>query len=171
MRKRQSLLVLFTMLTAGPVFAVDAYMNFTGTVWAPSCTIDSSSTNQTVILASTLVGNFTSIGSTASAKAINVKLDCLVGTTVTMTVSGAAATVPSVLKNTGTAQQVGVQLLRATEVGGTTGTPIMLGSPLNLGAVSSSGTMTVPLVAQYYRLGKLTPGSVAATATLSFTYN
>ncbi|HIE5945913.1 TPA: fimbrial protein [Burkholderia cepacia] len=172
MRKLQSLLVLLAMLVADPVFAVDAHLNFTGTIWEPSCSVDSSSFMQTVTLASTSIGNFPSIGSTASPKAINVKLNCSAGATVTMTVVGSPTTVPSVVHNDGgNAQQIGVQFLRATEVGGTTGTPITLSSPINLGTVTRSGTMTVPLVAQYYRLGKLTPGSLIVYAVLYFNYS
>ncbi|WP_322090183.1 fimbrial protein [Burkholderia cenocepacia] len=172
MKKIQSFLLAIFMLEAGPVFAVDAHLNFTGRILESSCNIDSSSANQTVTLASTSIGNLPSVGSTASPKPINVKLSCSVGATVTMTVIASITAVPSVVHNDGgNAQEVGVQFLRATEVGGTTGTPIMLNSPLSLGAVDSSGTMTVPLVVRYYRLGKLTPGNVVAYALLNFAYN
>jgi major type 1 subunit fimbrin (pilin) len=172
MRKFQPFLVLLTMLVAGPAFAVDANLNFTGTISGPSCTIDTSSRDQTVTLVSTPISDFTSIGSTASPKAVNVKLiDCTEGTDVTMTVSGTATTVPSVLKSTGSAAQVGVQILHASNVGATTGTPIVLESGLDLGMADDTGKMTIPLVVQYYALGTLTAGDVAATATLNFTYN
>jgi major type 1 subunit fimbrin (pilin) len=159
-------------MLAGSAFAADATLNFSGTILQPSCTVDSSTANQTVTLDSTPIANFGSVGSTAAAKGVNLNLiNCSAGTIVTMTVAGTMDTVASVLKNTGTATQVGVQILRASSVGSTTGTPIALNSAISLGTVGSSGAMTVPFVLQYYRLGALTAGTVAATATVNFTYN
>jgi major type 1 subunit fimbrin (pilin) len=88
-----------------------------------------------------------------------------------MSVAGTIDTVASVLQNTGTATQVGVQILKAASVGATTGTPVTLNSTSSLGTVDNTNTMTVPFVAQFYRLGTLTAGSVTTTATVNFTYN
>jgi major type 1 subunit fimbrin (pilin) len=168
-------LVLSAMLAAilaEPAYSADATVNFSGQFLPASCTVDSSTANQTVNLQNASVSDFSAVGSTKNATAFNVKLtDCNAGTKVTMTTSGTIDTAPSVLKNTGSATQVGVQLLLAASVGSTSGTPITLNSALDLGAVDASNAMTVPLVAQFYRLGTMTPGTVAATATLSFTYN
>ncbi|MBW8836678.1 MAG: type 1 fimbrial protein, partial [Burkholderia sp.] len=46
-----------------------------------------------------------------------------------------------------------------------------LNSTSSLGTVDNTNTMTVPFVAQFYRLGTLTAGSVTTTATVNFTYN
>jgi major type 1 subunit fimbrin (pilin) len=166
------LLVCWPALYTRQAFAADATLTFTGTILQPSCDVDSSTANQTVPLGSAPIMDFASVGSTANPKAFNLDLvNCSAGTQVTMTVAGTMDTVPSVLKNTGSATQVGVQILQASTVGATTGTPLTLNSAVSLGAVDSTNTMTVPLVAQFYRLGTLTAGTVAATATVNFTYN
>ncbi len=153
-------------------FAGDANLNFTGTIQLPSCDVDTSSANQTVNLGSALMMNFGSVGSTANPTAFNLNLvNCSAAANVTMTVAGTMDTVPSVLQNTGTAREVGVQILQAGQVGATTGTPVTLNSAINLGTVGGSGTMTIPFVAQFYRIGTLTAGSVVATATINFTYS
>jgi major type 1 subunit fimbrin (pilin) len=172
MRGFRLLLVLLASIFAGPAFAVDATLNFSGTILPPTCDIDSSTANQTINLGSAPVRDFAAVGTTANPVAFYLKLiNCSVGAKVTMTVSGTMDTVPSVLKNTGTAAQVGVQLLRAANVGATTGTPVTLNSATGQGTVDATATMTIPLVAQFYRLGTLTGGTVATTATVNFTYN
>lgn len=179
MRLFQWLLAAFVSMAASSVFAqssptfgADAHLYFTGTILPPSCDIDSTTANQTVNLGSAPVASFAAIGSTANATAFSVNLlNCSANVTVTMNVGGTADTYPSVLKNTGTATQVGVQLLQASSIGATTGTPLTLNTAINKGTVGSSNTMTIPLVAQFYRLGAVTAGSVAATATVTFTYN
>ncbi|WP_322059344.1 fimbrial protein [Paraburkholderia sp. J63] len=172
MRSLQLLLAILVANLSGPAFAADANLNFTGTILQPSCEIDSSTANQTVPLGSAPIMNFASVGSTSNPAAFNLSLvNCAAGTSVTMTVTGTMDTVASVLKNTGSATQVGVQILRAGSVGSTTGTPVTLNSAVNLGAVNGTNAMTVPFVAQFYRLGTLTAGTVSATATVNFTYN
>ncbi|WP_028222297.1 fimbrial protein [Paraburkholderia oxyphila] len=165
-------LAVLVVTVAGSAFAADANLNFTGTIRQPSCDIDSSTANQTVPLGSAQIMNFAAVGSTSNPTAFSLKLvNCAAGTSVTMTVAGTTDTVASVLKNTGTATQIGVQILRAGSVGATTGTPVVLNSAITLGAVDSTNAMTVPFVAQFYRLGTLTAGTVSATATVNFTYN
>jgi major type 1 subunit fimbrin (pilin) len=153
-------------------FAGDANLTFTGTIQQPSCDVGTSSANQTVNLGSVPVMNFAAVGSAANPTAFSVNLvNCTAAVNVTMTVAGTMDTVPSVLQNTGTARQVGVQILQASRVGGTTGTPVTLNSAVSLGSVDGSGAMTIPFVAQFYRIGTLVAGSVLATATINFTYN
>lgn len=175
-----SVIVFFTTMMAGSAFAAytntaypDATLSFTGTFLANTCDVDAGSQNLLVDLESAPVVNFPAVGSTQNATAFNVNLvDCVPGTKVTMTVAGTMDTVSSVLQSTGTATNVGIQLLQAASVGATTGTPLVLNSAINMGAVgSSSTTMTIPLVAQFYRLGTMTAGTVVATATVNFTYN
>jgi major type 1 subunit fimbrin (pilin) len=158
----------FALNTTNP----DATISFTGTFVQPTCTVDSSTANQTITLATAAITSFTAVGSTTNPIAFNMILDnCVPTTQVTMTVSGTIDTVASVLKNTGTAAQVGVQILQAGSVGATSGTPITLNSAINLGVVNSTNSMTIPFVAQYYQLGTVTAGTVAAIATVNFTYN
>lgn len=172
MRSLQLLLAILVAIVTGPAVAADATLNFTGTILQPSCDIDSTTANQTIPLGSAPVMNFAAVGSTSNPAPFNLTLvNCAPGTSVTMTVAGTMDTVASVLKNTGTATQVGVQILQASSVGATTGTPVKLNIAVNMGAVGSTNTMTVPFVAQFYRLGTLTAGTVSATATVNFTYN
>lgn len=172
MRNLKIWFALLAFASAGSAYAADATIYFSGTFFQPSCTVDSSTVNQTITLASTPVMDFATVGSAVNPQAFSLSLtNCAAGTNVSMTMTGTASTVPSVIANTGTAAQVGVQLLLAGSIGATTGTPITLNSAVNLGAVDSTNSMTIPLVAQYYRLGTLTAGTVATTVTVSFTYN
>ncbi|WP_050454342.1 fimbrial protein [Candidatus Burkholderia verschuerenii] len=97
-------------------FAADATLNFTGNIIQPSCTVDSTSTNQTIDLGTAKTTDFAAVGSTNSPTAFNLNLkNCAAGTIVTMNVAGTMDTVTSVLKNTGTATFVGVQLLKGCQ--------------------------------------------------------
>ncbi|MFX1762714.1 fimbrial protein [Paraburkholderia sp. A1RI-2L] len=172
MRRLEWLVALLAAMAAGSAFAADANLNFAGTIRQPSCDVDSSSVNKIVPLGSAPLVDFSAVGSTGNATAFNLNLvNCAVGTSVTMSMTGTIDTVSSVLKNTGTATQVGVQILKASSVGATTGAPVVINSAVSLGTVDGTGAMTIPMVAQFYRLGTLTAGSVTATATVNFTYN
>ncbi|WP_084168424.1 fimbrial protein [Paraburkholderia acidipaludis] len=172
MRIFRLFLAILATMTAGSAFAVDGTISLSGTFLVPSCSIDSSTQNQTISLGSVPITNFTSVGSTTNPAAFNLNLvSCAPGTNVTMTVAGTIDTVPSVLQNTGTATKVGVQILRAGSMGATTGAPLALNNAISLGAVGTGSTMTIPLVAQFYGLGAVTAGTVSATATVNFTYN
>ncbi|BAN22424.1 fimbrial protein [Caballeronia insecticola] len=175
MRTLRALLAVFALFVATSMVAAfaasDANLTFTGDILQPTCTVDSTTANQTIALGSVPISNFANVGSTANPRPFNIGLlNCSPNATVNMTVGGTMDTVPTVLQNTGTATQVGVQLLLAGSVGGTTGTPITLNSTINLGVVNASNAMTVPFVAQFYRLGTMTAGTVTATATVNFTY-
>jgi major type 1 subunit fimbrin (pilin) len=166
------LLAIGTMLGASSAFSADATLTFTGNIILPTCTVDTTGTASNVPLASAKTTDFAAVGDTQNPAAFNVKLiNCVTNTNVTMTVSGTTDTVGSVLKSTGTASQVGVQLLKATASGDTTGTPLQLNAAAAQGVIDASGTMTIPMVARYYRLGTMTGGTVVATATVDFTYN
>ncbi len=134
----------------------------------PSCTVTTSSASQAITLPSVLSSTFASVGSTAGASAFSVDLvNCITQTAVTMTVSGTVDTVQSVLKNTGTAQGIGVQLLN----GGAAGSALALNSAIAVGNVGAGTSMSIPMAAQYYRLGTVGAGSVVAVATVTLTYN
>ncbi|BAO89137.1 fimbrial protein [Caballeronia cordobensis] len=171
---KPSHVILATCLCLGvtSAYAADATLTFTGTITLPTCTVDPNSVTKSIDLKTARTTDFTAVGSTLNATAFNLDLiNCASNTNVGMTVSGTSDTVTSVLKNTGSAAQVGVQVLHAAKAGDTTGTPIALGSALSLGVVDASGSMTIPMVAQFYRLGTMTAGSVSASATVNFTYN
>ena len=165
-------LAAVALLGTTRAFAADATFTFTGDILMPTCTVNQSTANQTIKLDTARSQYFAAVGSTGKPVAFKVQLDnCVPTTIVSMTVGGTIDTVASVLKNTGTATQIGVQVLKATNVGDVTGTPIQINSALALGVVDSTNSMTIPMVAQYYRLGTMTAGSVSAVATLNFSYN
>ncbi len=162
------------LITAGSAVAAppDAMLYFTGEIIQSSCRVDSESVNRTIQLGTARTTDFDRVGSIRNPTAFNVKLaNCMPGTRVTMTVSGQIDPNSGVLKNTGSAAQVGVQLLLAKSQGDTTGGPIMINGGMSLGSISTDGTMTIPMVAQFYRLGDMTSGSVSAIATVDFVYN
>jgi major type 1 subunit fimbrin (pilin) len=172
MNRLKALLAIGTMLGASSAFSADATLTFTGNILLPTCSVDTTGTASNVPLATAKTTDFAAVGDTQNPVAFNVKLtNCAVNTNVKMTVSGTIDTVPSVLKSTGQAAQVGVQLLKATTSGDTTGTPLSLNTAMAMGVVDASGTMTIPMVARYYRLGTMTGGTVLSTATVDFAYN
>ncbi|MDR5877430.1 fimbrial protein [Caballeronia sp. LZ032] len=149
-----------------------ATFSFYGTILPPSCIPNPATLPQVVTLSTVAVTDFT--GATSGAKAFVIELSgCQPQTSLAMSVSGTTDTLPTVLKNlSGSAAQVGVQLLLASRPGATTGTPIPInGDAVALGTSGPTGTMIIPLVAQYYRLGALSAGTVGVTATVTFTYD
>jgi major type 1 subunit fimbrin (pilin) len=173
MNKLTVALGALAIASSSPTFAADATLTFTGTILLPTCTVDPDSKNQTIDLGTARTTDFVAIGDTKNPQAFNLKLTgCAASTKVAMTVNGTTDTVNSVLKNSGgTATMVGVQLLKAVNVGDTTGAPITLGSTMQLGTVDATLAMTIPLVAQFYRLGTMTSGTVSTVATVDFAYN
>ncbi|MDR5778896.1 fimbrial protein [Caballeronia sp. LZ065] len=149
-----------------------ATFSFYGSILASSCFPNPATLPQVVTLATVPVADFT--GATSGAKAFVIELSgCQPETSLTMSVSGTTDTLPTVLKNlNGSAARVGVQLLLASGPGATTGTPIPInGDAVPLGTSGPTGTMIIPLVAQYYRLGGMSAGTVGVTATVTFTYD
>ncbi|GGP25090.1 fimbrial protein [Silvimonas amylolytica] len=171
MKKLIGLLATLALGYTAQSFAVDADLYFTGTLTAPSCTVDGDATVQ---LPPALTHDMNAAGAptTFSPTAFNISLsNCTNVETVTMTLSATTDTLPSVLKNTGTAGGVGVQLLKANAVNDKTGTPLDFTAPLVMSKIDSNTVMTIPFVAQYYVLAQpVTPGKVAAMATFNFTY-
>ncbi|MDR5856696.1 fimbrial protein [Caballeronia sp. LZ062] len=165
-------LVAVGLATASSAFAADATLTFTGTIILPTCTVDPSSVTQTIPLGTARTTDFAGVGDVKNATPFNLKLNnCAANTAVSMTINGTADTVQSVLKNTGTATQVGVQLLKAVNVGDTSGSPITLNTSATIGTVDATNALTIPMVAQFYRLGTMTGGTVSAAATVNFAYN
>lgn len=97
----------------------------------------------------------------------NIQLACSKGTSVGITFSGTqssdSAADASVLQNNGSAQGIGVQLLKSD------GTPYVLGTRV---AVSSSSgeTVNIPVSARYIRTGDMVAGSVTSSATYTLDY-
>lgn len=133
----------------------------------PMCTL--LNTSLTVALPTINTSDLNSIGATAGRTPFSLDLqDCVLQTEVVMTMSGTTDGVASVLKNTGTASGVGVQLLN----GGVNGMPLELNSAIDMGNVGSNTTMRIPLAASYYQTGQNAgAGTVLAISTVTFTYN
>lgn len=96
----------------------------------------------------------------------NIQLACSKGTSVGITFSGTQSSDSadaSVLQNNGSAQGIGVQLLKSD------GTPYVLGTRV---AVSSSSgeTVNIPVSARYIRTGDMVAGSVTSSATYTLDY-
>lgn len=130
--------------------------------------------NVPVTLPAVLTSQLGSIGATAGMMPVQLNLTgCPASTPVSISFSGTAATIsgtPSttVLASSGSAQNVGVQLLSngssptAVDITGSVKSP--------LGTTSSSGSLSATYYAQYYATGTAGPGNVNATAVYTLTY-
>ena len=117
-------------------------------------------------------------GSTAGTTAFNIQLNCPSASTAALSINFSGTRVSStysnVLKNTGTATNVGVQMLDQS------GNPITFNNNnpnnktsnlISLGA-TDIGPMTLPFAARYYATSTtVQAGSVVATATFNLIYN
>lgn len=134
---------------------------------APACNVPS---NLTVVLPTVTTGAFSSKGSTTGTQPFSISLVCSSGTKLAITLDSSAASNKSqgVLANSGTATNVGVQLVW-NGAPGTSGTSVALGSNVTFNA--AKGTTQIPLIARYYAIQKNpAAGSVTATATYTLTY-
>ncbi|MBL5902945.1 fimbrial protein [Serratia fonticola] len=133
----------------------------------PMCTVASDSQTLTVKLPPINASQMNvAVGTTAQDTAFNLNLiDCISQSGITMTMNGTISTLSSVLKNTGSATGVNVQILHS-------GSPITMNSPINVGNTNSDTAYTIPLTARYYQSTASTmPGSVSTTSTITLTYN
>ncbi|HFZ8995614.1 TPA: fimbrial protein [Citrobacter freundii] len=101
------------------------------------------------------------------SSAQNIQLACSTGTSVGITFSGTkssdSAADASVLQNNGSAQGIGVQLLKSD------GTPYVLGTRVAVSS-SSDNTVNIPVSARYIRTGDMVAGSVTSSATYTLDY-
>ncbi|MPW15383.1 fimbrial protein [Paraburkholderia sp. CNPSo 3157] len=132
-----------------------------------TCSVTAATANQTIPLATVSPSMFTTAGSVAARTGFSLGLNCQSGVKVAITFSSTSGNsgVASVLGNLGTARGVGVQLLDSTQA------PITLDSPLTLTS-STTGNMSFPFYAQYFRVGTpaVIAGSVRATAVFTMSY-
>lgn len=134
----------------------------------PSCNLSAGTANQVITLPKISASSLPTIGSTAGATRFGLTLEnCVTQSIVTMNISGDATAVGSVLRNNGSAQGVGLQMLN----GGPAGTPLPLNADVGMGNVGAAMTMAIPLGVRYYRVGPVTPGTVDSVATVNFNYN
>lgn len=140
-------------------------VHVTGNLLAPTCSI-TGGTDITFNLDTVSVSDLPDVNSTAGKMEKEISLTCDADTQVYMTIDGCSSTDnDSVIVNTGTAQGVGIQLLDVTN----NNNPIHIGQRWNVIAHSTESE-SIPIAAQYYRLGSLTAGTVKATATYTLDY-
>ncbi|WP_130098698.1 fimbrial protein [Siccibacter turicensis] len=167
-----SLLLMGSALYAGMVKAADITMNFTATVVASPCTVDSDSVTKAIQLDG---GNGVQATDLQDAGAstpwvyfdLGVK-DCPAGTTrITITFSGTAdpASPDNLYMNTGTAKNASVELQSHDGL-------YMFGDGKSYtGTVRSDKTFYFSERARVYtNAGGVTPGTIQALVTANFTY-
>lgn len=169
--------------TSKTVGSLRAY-NSSGTIMStnsivlPAVTFNVNVTSCTVNNATVPVGlgdvsksQFTGVGSSSSAIAYNISLNCSTGTPVKLTLDGTAdsSNTTGVLALTsagtaGVASGLGVQLLYNSS-------PVTLGSIITVGTTTSAGAYSIPLTARYYQTAStVTAGKANSTATFTMTY-
>ncbi|WNN47061.1 fimbrial protein [Siccibacter colletis] len=168
-------LILLTLYMAAiayalPSLAADTTMTMTATVVASPCTVDSDSITKTIALDG---GNgfqakdLQSAGASSAWVNFDLKLiDCPAGTTnAVMTLSGTPdeANPDSLYKNTGTAENVAVELQ------GTGGQHFGNGKTFTGVIVNNAYTFHLQTRA-YTTDGGVTPGTIQAVVTANFTY-
>lgn len=130
--------------------------------------------NVPVTLPAVSTSQLSSTGATGGMTSVQLNLTgCPASTPVSISFSGTAATIsgtPSttVLASSGSAQNVGVQLLG--NGGSPTPVDITGGMKTALGTTSSAGSLSINYYAQYYATGAAGPGTVNATAVYTLTY-
>ncbi len=130
--------------------------------------------NVPVTLPAVFTSQLGSIGATAGTTPVQLNLTgCPASTAISISFSGTSATIsgtPSstVLASSGSAQNVGVQLLG--NGGSPTPVDITGGVKTALGTTTSSGSLSATYYAQYYATGTAGPGNVNATAVYTLTY-
>jgi type 1 fimbria pilin len=143
-------------------------LNGGAVVSLPTCSINTGSQNQTVVLPAISTNTLTGTGSVSGRTAVPIGLTCQSGAnlslTMTSTQANATAGVMNNLTGTGYATGVGVQLLDQNR------TPIPWNTALAIGVVSA-GALNLSYYAQYYETGtSVTIGKVSGKATFTVTY-
>lgn len=157
--------MLFSMSGANAAALNTGTVTVTGNLLASSCTI-SGGGDLTFTLDTVTGTDLPDINSVAGRKEQSIGLICDTGTNVYMTVTGTSVTdEPTIIKNTGTASGVDLQLLDVSN----SDTPITLGERwLVLG--DTTATTSIPLAAQYIRTGPVGSGTVKANVTYTLDY-
>ncbi|MDI9239885.1 fimbrial protein [Lysobacter sp. LF1] len=188
--KAAALTSVLTVATLGMASASAAEINFTGEVLDVTCNVvGGAGTNGgatgdfTVALEAVSKADLSIAGATAGDHGFSIQIggapgtpdscEAMNGKTAKMQWSTTQASIDAannVLRNTGTAQNVGIEL-----VNGLAGTPINLSNPndsANPGATVSAGTATLNYVARYKAIGAAAvEGDVQSTLEYVVTYN
>jgi type 1 fimbria pilin len=149
----------------GITFMLSSPVTFVG---ASTCAVNPNSINVPVMLPSITTFMLPSVGSVNGRTPFNLSLDCTGAgraVSVRLDYNGTNTNLPGVLNSTGTAVDVGVQLLDQNAQ------PVSYGVVVAKGSSSQQGIMNIPFYAQYYRTGpNLMAGTVRSSATYTFSY-
>ncbi|WP_109125298.1 fimbrial protein [Dyella sp. C11] len=140
------------------------------TISAPSCTVNTDSTNQTVTLPTVSTKQLTSAGTTEGLTPFFINLTCQSGAKVSITLNTATqGTTTGVITNTtgsGYATNIGIQVLYN---GTAQSNAVTFGAVQSLGTATSA--MSIPYYAQYYVITTpVAAGLVKGTATFTLSY-
>lgn len=151
-------------------FADSGTVHVLGNVLSPSCSITGGQ-NLNIELVDAHRSDLPSVGSYwGQSDEKDITLSCNTGTSVHIRFEGTLApetSDTSVLKNTGTASGIGIQLIDLHDGNN---------HPINMDyrwtpITDSAVTASIPIAARYYRIGDLAVGSVQADATYTLDYD
>lgn len=145
------------------------YVAYTGdiTVRTQTCTVSNKTIN--VSLGDYNISDFPSIGSVSNSKPFNVALNCDDGANVSIRIDGTSVSgiqgVVALSSGSGAAEGVGVQILNSSNE------PVTIGQAWQVAAVTTKGSLSIPLNGRYYRIGDVTEGAADAIATFTMIYS
>lgn len=148
---------------------VPEYFVLTNSVTFVASACNVSPTSLSVALPTVSASAFSGKDSTTGTTAFTIAGNCPSGSTATLAITFAASSgIPAgynnVLKSTGTATGLGVELRDGN------GNTVVFGNPMGVGS-APSGVLSIPYTARYHAIsGTVTAGSVAATATFTLSY-
>jgi len=148
---------------------VPEYFVLTNSVTFVASACNVSSTSLSVALPTVSAGAFSGKDSTTGATSFTIAGNCPSGSTATLAItftasSGVPAGYNNVLKSTGSATGLGVELRDGN------GNTVVFGNSMSAGA-APSGALSLPYTAQYHAISNtVTAGNVAATATFTLSY-
>ncbi|MFI4957825.1 MAG: spore coat protein U domain-containing protein [Lysobacterales bacterium] len=148
---------------------VPEYFVLTNSVTFVASACNVSTTSFSVALPTVSAGAFSGKDSIAGATPFTIVANCPSGSTATLAItfaasSGVPAGYTNVLKSTGSATGLGVELRDGN------GSTVVFGTSMGAGA-APSGALSLPYTALYHAISNtVTAGSVAATATFTLSY-
>lgn len=134
---------------------------------APTCTINAGSAAQVITLPAISTATLAARGSVSGLKAFSIGLTCQTGVNATIAwTSAQSTTTAGLMTSTGTANNIGVQLLDENQ------DPLPWGTATTITGASAGGVVTLPYYAQYYRSGNgsVSVGTVSSKATFTVNY-
>lgn len=164
-------LAVITFITSNVAYAADGTINFTGNILDTACTVNTSTSTQTVNLGDIARSTFSSAGSVASPTAFNIILENCPASVNSASVRFGGTTNPDnssllSLSSGQTATGVGVALFE-----GDGSTQIPLSTPSNQIVLDPAAANTLKFVAKYMATSNtVTAGSANATTDFTITY-